>query len=65
MSFLFQPLLPGSAQLLAGPPPATTGYIKVYLSGTWEQKPVKYWDGSQWTIKPVKHWNGSQWVATV
>ena len=59
MSFAFHPLLP-AAQLQSTA--STAGYIKVYLAGTWQLKPVKVWDGSQWLQKPVKFWSGSQWV---
>jgi len=39
------------------------GYAKVFVSGSWQLKPVKVWNGSSWVIKPLKTWNGSSWVA--
>jgi len=62
MSFDFQPLLPASADLLAGAPPSTNGYIKVWLGSSWELKPVKYWTGAAWVQKPIKYYNGASWV---
>lgn len=59
MSFLYAPLLPAAADLLATP----VGYIKVWNGSLWVLKPVKYWTGTQWVQKPIKYWNGSQWVA--
>lgn len=66
MSWIFQPILATSAELLSGsaPPPGTTGQIKVWTGAAWEAKPVKVWNGSTWVTKPVKYWNGSTWVTT-
>lgn len=52
--------------VLANPPGAggSTGDVKVYLSGSFQPKPVKVWTGSAWVVKPVKVWNGSAWVIT-
>lgn len=41
-----------------------TGYIKVFLSGSWVLKPVKFWNGASWVIKPLKCWGGSNWMIT-
>jgi len=35
--------------------------IKVYLSGSWQLKPVKRYTGSQWVPALIKRWTGSQW----
>ncbi len=43
--------------------PATTGYVKVYLSSVWTEKPVKWYNGSSWVTKPVKYYNGAAWVS--
>lgn len=59
-SWLYQPLLPASAEIQSTP--ATAGYIKVWTGAAWELKPVKVWNGSSWVIKPVNVWNGSSWV---
>lgn len=64
MSWAFQPILPAT-QLLAGPPPTATGYVKVWTGAAWEQKPVKVWDGTQWVIKPAKHWDGAAWTTVI
>ena len=66
MTWAFQPLLPGAAELQsATPPPAgTDGYVKYWTGTVWSIKPVKYWTGTQWVIKPVKHWTGTVWQIT-
>lgn len=64
MSWFYTPLLPGSADLLAGTAPLYPGYVKFWNGAQWLIKPVKVWDGSQWAIKPAKVWNGSQWAIT-
>ena len=43
---------------------ATTGQIKVYLSGSFVVKPVKWWNGTSFVTKPLKVWNGSAFVIT-
>lgn len=62
MSWAFQPLLPGGADLLSNQ--NNLGYVKVWSGSTWIIKPVKFWNGSTWQIKPVKVWNGTSWQAT-
>jgi hypothetical protein len=62
MSWLFQPLLPSAAQLLATVG-GTTGQIKYWNGSSWTAKPVKFYNGS-WTTKPLKYYNGSTWVTT-
>lgn len=42
---------------------STVGQIKVY-TGTWEAKPVKWFNGSEWVTKPLKCWDGASWVVT-
>lgn len=59
MAWLYQPLLPASAEIQAA---GATGYIKYWNGSSWVLKPVKYWNGSSWVIKPLKYWNGSSWV---
>jgi hypothetical protein len=61
--FSFQPLLPASADLLAGGA-STAGYIKVWTGASFEKKPVKVYNGATWDVKPVKYYNGSIWVQT-
>lgn len=36
------------------------GLAKVWL-GSWQEKAVKVWSGTQWDIKPLKVWSGTQW----
>lgn len=62
MSLAYQPLLPASAEIESTPPPATNGFIKVWLGSAWELKPVKYWTGAAWVQKPILYWNGASWV---
>lgn len=65
MTWAFQPLLPGGAQLQSGAqPPSTDGYVKYWTGSQWSIKPVKYWSGSQWVQKPVKTWTGTVWQIT-
>ena len=63
MSWLYQPLLPASAEI-ESTPVTTTGQIKVWDGASWVAKPMKYWDGASWTIKPVKYWDGASWTVT-
>lgn len=36
-----------------------TNGLKVYLGGlSFEEKPLKYWNGSAWVAKPIKYYNG-------
>ena len=70
MSWLFQPLLPTAAELLAGappPPPENEGLIKVWNGSSWVCKPVKVWNGTTWSVKPLKWYNTatSSWVTTI
>lgn len=62
MSWIFQPLLPATADLQSAAAP--TGQIKVWDGSQWVAKPMKVWDGSQWVTKPVKYYDGAQWVVT-
>jgi hypothetical protein len=62
-SWVYQPLLPAAADLLAGGG-GTTGQIKVWTGAAWEAKPMKVWNGASWVTKPVKYWDGTQWVVT-
>jgi hypothetical protein len=66
MTWAFQPLLPGGAQIQSGgvQPPSNEGYVKYWTGSQWSIKPVKYWTGSQWVIKPVKTWTGTVWQIT-
>lgn len=62
MSWIFQPLLPATADLQSAAAP--TGQIKVWDGSQWVAKPMKVWDGGQWVTKPVKYYDGAQWVVT-
>ncbi len=37
------------------------GRPKVYVAGSFQQKPGKVWNGSAWVEKPFKTWTGSAW----
>jgi len=62
-TWIFQPLVPTSAQLQSGGV-VTTGQIKVWDGASWVAKPMKVWNGSTWETKPVKFYNGATWVTT-
>ena len=64
MSWIYQPILPASAELLSGSIVGNTGQIKVWDGASWTAKPMKVWNGATWTTKPVKYWDGTQWVLT-
>jgi len=40
---------------------ALSGRPKVYLAGSFQQKPLKVWTGAAWVEKPIKIWTGSAW----
>lgn len=62
-SWVYQPLLPASADLQSAPV-GTTGQIKVWDGTQWVAKPVKVWNGASWVTKPIKFYNGATWVTT-
>lgn len=64
MAWLFQPLLPGAAELQAGVVVGNQGKVKVWNGTQWVIKPVKVWTGAAWVEKPAKYYNGITWVTT-
>jgi hypothetical protein len=45
----------------ASSPVTTLAGLKVYLGGSWIEKPVKVYLGGVWVEKPLKRFNGSSW----
>jgi len=39
--------------------------LKAHVGGSFQAKPVKWWNGSAWITKPLKMWDGSAWVGGV
>ena len=42
--------------------PSNAGVLKVYLTGTWQAKPVKWHNSTSWVTKAFKRWNGTSWI---
>lgn len=40
---------------------AYAGRMRIRLAGTWQQKPLKQWNGSAWVDVPVKLYDGTVW----
>jgi len=56
MSWLYQPLLPMSAERVS------SSEIKWWDGATWNQGTLKRWDGTNWVGAVLFEWDGTQWV---